>query len=54
MIAEQGEKRYRFSYYIFPSEKGSYMMATAGSLASSGDKYDAAFDKSMKTFEWME
>jgi hypothetical protein len=51
---EQAGKEFRMSYYVFPHEKGYYMTITAGGLASSGNKYDAAIDKSMKTFEWIE
>jgi hypothetical protein len=51
---EREKSLYRMLFYVFPNKEGYYMIATAASLASSGEKYDAAFDKSMKTFEWIE
>jgi hypothetical protein len=53
-ITEKEEYKFRLSYYIIPNEKGLYMITVFATEDLSSEKYDTAFDKSMKTFEWIE
>jgi len=41
----------RQTFYFLPGINGKYFVVTCSTLASTGDKLDAVFDESMKTFE---
>jgi hypothetical protein len=53
-LLEQNGRQFRVSFYLFSNGKGQYMTVTCTSISSIGEKFDAVFDKSMKTFEWIE
>jgi hypothetical protein len=49
----QQEMLIQFNYFIFPGDKGKYMIITCSNLASDNAGFNELYVNTVKTFEWL-